>query len=162
MSSRLLAAAVVVLVALACSKADKKVEFPETPPDQVALRFFDLLSKGGKLTTMEAQSMVSTAYMEYDPDDFRRWTSSYSADSRIKVLETILPEKPNERGEWVASVMLEVKTPSSFGDYFTTHSRMNLILDQEANEWKIDFMGDTIDESHFREAPAEARPPGEK
>jgi hypothetical protein len=101
--------------------------------------------------------MVSNARQAVDPDAFRRWTQSFSSDTKVKVVKTILPEKPNDRGEMVAVVMLESETPSTFGGTFTTSSRMHLILDADANEWKIDFLGDTIDESEFKKAPADVK-----
>lgn len=140
-----------------CTSKEEKVQFPETSPEEVVLRFYELLAAGGKLTTKEAQSMVSTHYMEFDPNDFRKWTRDFNSECKIKIIDTVLPTGPNENGMWVAEVNMEVMTPSSFGDYFTTHSKMHLILDRASHEWKIDFMGDTIDEDHYRKAPAEAK-----
>jgi len=121
------------------------------------MKFFDLLAQSGKLTNREALTMLSSSRQEINQDSFRRWTESFSSDTKVKVVKTILPEKPNDRGEMVAVVMLEAESPSTFGGTFTTTSRMHLILDEEANEWKIDYMGDTIDESEFKKAPADVK-----
>jgi len=144
------------LFASGCTKAPEK-KTPKIPPGQVVTKFFALLAENGKLTNREALTMISNSHQEINQDSFRRWTESFSSDTKIKVVKTILPEKPNDRGEMVAVVLLEAETPSSFGGTFTTTSRMHLILDEKANEWKIDYLGDTIDESDFKKAPAEAK-----
>jgi hypothetical protein len=139
-----------------CTK-EQTGKFPQTPPDKVVERFYDLLAEGGKLANREALMMVSTKYRSLGTDNFRKWTQSFNKETKFKVVETVLPAKPNGSGDWVAAVKLEVKTPSKFGDYFTTTSRVNLILDKEENKWKIDFMADSIDESEFLNAPEDAR-----
>jgi len=140
----------------ACSKKEG-VEFPKTSPEEVVTRFFSLLAEGGKITTKEAQGMVSTKYGELDPNDFRRWTRDFSAESKIKVTGVLLPKKPNAKGDWIARVNLEVQTPSTFGGYFTTTSKIHCILDETSKSWKIDFMADTINEDSYRSAPTEAK-----
>ncbi len=158
LSSKLLITAVSLSLAFAaCSKKKEKTGLPSTPPGQVVLRFFDLLAEGGKLTTKEAMKMISDKYTHLDLNIFRKWTQNYSGESKIKVLETIIPKEKNKSGDIVAMVKLEVLTPSMFGGDFKSTSRMNLILDEEANEWKIDFLADTIDEASFLKAPKEAR-----
>ncbi len=144
------------LLAGGCSKAPEKKE-PKMPPGQVVTKFFDLLAENGKLTNREAFTMLSGARQEISQDSFRRWTESFSGDTKVRVVKTILPEKPNDRGEMIAVVMLEAETPSTFGGTFTTTSKMHLILDEETNEWKIDYIGDSIDESDFKNAPADAK-----
>ena len=103
--------------------------------------------------------MVSTKYRGLDPNDFRKWTDTYNRDSKISIMETVVPVAPDSKGDMVAKVIMEVQTPSTFGDYFSTTSNVNLILDKDSNEWKIDFMADTIDESEYLNAPAEANSP---
>jgi len=154
--SFLLFSFVFCLITSGCTKTLEK-KTPKTPPGQVVLKFFDLLAAGGKLSNREALTMLSNARQEINQDSFRRWTESFSPDTKIKIVKTILPKKPNDRGEIVAVVLLESEIPSSFGGTFTTTSRMHLILDEEANEWRIDYMGDTIDESDFKKAPADAK-----
>ncbi|MFQ5430977.1 MAG: hypothetical protein ACE5EN_00555 [Nitrospinota bacterium] len=133
------------------------VKLPDKPPAEVVARFYGLLAEGGKLSIREALTMASTRFRVMDQNDFRRWTESFSKETKYKVLETHLPTAPTKDGDWIASVTLEVKTPSTFEDYFITTSKVHLILDKENNEWKIDFMGDSVDESDFLNAPAEAR-----
>ncbi len=148
-----------MVVGFACSKKNKYSgeNFPEIPPDRVVEKFYNLISEGGKLTTKEALLLVSTRYREYSLSEFRRSTESYSSETRFTVIKTIMPTDPDKDGNWIAVTKLEVKTPSSFGDYFTTTSQVNLILDQFDNKWKIDFRGDSIYEEDFKSAPAEAR-----
>lgn len=106
---------------------------------------------------MEALKMVSTKYSEVSPDNFRKWTENYTNDTVFKVKETAISKEPNSKGDTVASVMIEVQNPSKFGGTFATTSQINLILDEKRNEWKIDFMADTINEEQYRNLPAEAR-----
>ncbi len=136
------------IVFIGCTKPQAK--FPEAKPEEVASRFFKLLADGGRLSNQEAFKMVSTKYGVMDIDSFRKWTENYgTAQSKIKVLQAVLPAKPNKSGDWIAVVKLEVNTPSIFDANFKTSSQVNLILDQKANEWQIDFNADTIDESTF-------------
>ena len=139
-----------------CEKSESEFEFPDTPPDQVVLRFFDLLGKGGKLTSKEALQMVSARHSTLNPNSFRKWTQDFSEDSKVKITKTIMPKSRNKNGDFVASVLLETTIPSMFEDSFTSTSRMNLILDEDSNEWKIDFTADTINEESFLKAPADA------
>jgi len=145
-----------IVLSYGCAK-EKSNRFPDTPPGKVVEHFYELLGEGGKLSSREALTMVSTRYRALDADNFRKWTQSYNSEARFEVIETALPTKPDKNGDWVAVVKLEVKTPSMFGDHFTTTSKINLILDKDVNRWKIDFMADAIDESEFLNAPAEAK-----
>ena len=138
-----------------CSK-EKSASFPEVPPDKVVERFYELLGDGGRLSNREAQRMVSTKYGDLNLDNFRKWTERFDSKTKLVVVKTVLPTAPGKNGDWIATVQLEVKTPSSFGDYFTTRSKVNLILDEKENQWKIDFMANTTDESHFLAEPADA------
>lgn len=139
-----------------CTKTETG-KLPDTPPAKVVERFYGLIAEGGKLSNREALMMVSTKYRVMDQNNFRRWTESFNKETKYKVLETNLPSAPDKNGHWIASVKLEVRTPSSFGDYFSTTSQVNLILDKEKNMWKVDFMADSIDESDFLNAPADAK-----
>jgi len=156
----LLMAAIIAVTAVACSKGASSKK-PATPPDQVVTKFFELLSEGGKLTNLEALKMVSGKYTDVNPDNFRRWTDNYTKETSFKTKEVIIQKEPNSKGDMVAMVKMEVQSPSTFGGTFTTTSQMNLILDEKTNEWKIDFLAETIDEDQFRKMPAEARLPAE-
>lgn len=148
----------VVLVLFSGCAGEKKnaVKLPDTSPEEVIVKFFDLLQGRGRLASEAAFRMVSQKYGNADPQTFRKWTERYSLGSEIKPVETIISGEPNKKGDWIASVKLEISTPSMFGDAFKTISRMNLILDQDTGEWKIDFFAETIDEEGFRTAPGEA------
>lgn len=156
----LLKSSIVVVLSLVflwgCTK-DKQRKFPETTPDKVVMQFFELLSTGGKLSTREALQMVSNKYGALNTDTFRRWTQDFNAESKIKIVNVKLPDKPNKNGDYVAVVKMEIHTPSMFGGSFTTHSQINMLLDDKDNKWKIDFLAHTIDEEDFLKAPAEAR-----
>jgi len=142
-----------------CTKS-KQAKFPETSPAEVTTRFFRLLADGGRLTAKEAQKMVSTKYGVMNEDNFRKQTENFgSAKSKIKVVNTTLPQSASKKGDWIAVVNLEVETPSMFSDTFKSTSQINLILDEKANEWKVDFAGDTIDDAGFKSAPQEAKAP---
>jgi hypothetical protein len=144
----------------ACSKGSNSQK-PTTPPDQAVTKFFGLISEGGKLTNLEALKMVSTKYTDVNPDNFRRWTENYTKETSFKIKETIIAKEPNSKGDMLAMVKMEVQTPSTFGGTFSTTSQINLILDEKTNEWKIDFLAETIDEEQFRKMPAEAKLPAE-
>lgn len=155
---KIIAASVIVCGAFlgACQKEEAKPKAPEKTPEQVVIRFFELLATGGKLTLKEAHQMISNRHGEVDANTFRKWTQDYSAKTKIKIRETVMPDRPNKSGDYVATVKMDVLTPSSFGGDFTTSSQMNLILDEDENVWKIDFLAETVDEEDFRKAPKEA------
>ena len=156
-----IAAAVILPLALLAgcdARGPAAAPTPQRSPEETVMRFFTLLSEGGKLTTMEAYRMVSARYGEIDPDQFRKWTQDFTGEARVKVTRVAVADKPNAKGDMVAALDLEVSTPSLFDEPLVTTSKMNLILDPASHEWKIDFMADTIDETVFKAAPAEARP----
>ncbi len=135
-----------------CTKGNAP-NFPEKSPAEVATVFFKLLQDPGRLSNQEALRMVSTKYIELSPASFRKWTENFgSSESKIKIVGTTLPKARTKSGDWVATVDLEIKTPSMFGDYFTSTSKLNLILDEKEKEWKVDFVADTIDETQFMTA----------
>ncbi len=130
---------------------------PEMTPEQVVLRFYSLVKDGGKLSVKEAFTMVSEKYSQIDPNTFRKWTQDFDPKSEVKIVDTIIADKPNENGDIVATVKLDVLTVSSFGGKFASSSKMNLILNEEENKWELDFIAQTIDEKDFRSAPKDAR-----
>lgn len=145
-----------LVVSVGCDQKSAN-KLPATPPDQVVMRFFDLLSEGGKLTNKEAHQMISARYGDVDPDTFRRWTENFDNRSKVTITETKIADTPDKNGEIIATVLMKIATPSLFGGEFTTTSRMNLLLDKERNVWRIDFLAQTIDEEAYRNGPAEAR-----
>lgn len=135
-----------------CTKSNAP-NFPEKSPAEVATIFFKLLQDPGRLSNQEALKMVSTKYVELSPASFRKWTENFgTSELKIKIVGTTLPKARTKSGDWVATVNLEIKTPSLFGDYFTSTSKLNLILDEKEKEWKVDFVADTVDESQFMKA----------
>ena len=147
---------IAAFVAVGCDRSTK-FTFPEVPPDKVVVKFFELLGEGGKLTNREALHMVSDRNSGISQDNFRRWTENYSKETKLTIIKTTLPEKRSSNGDWIAQVELEVNTPSLFGGFFTTSSKINLILDEKTNSWKIDFLAETLEEDGYRALPAEAR-----
>ncbi|VAX17218.1 hypothetical protein MNBD_NITROSPINAE01-1125 [hydrothermal vent metagenome] len=147
---------VACLIPACTSKKNDEMKFPEKTPKQVVTQFFELLANRGRLNNQEAFTMVSKQYIELDQNNFRKWTENLNPDSKITVAKTILPTGPNKHGVWVATVKLNVSTPSMFGDSFSTTSKINVILDTQSNEWEIDFLGDTIDDADYQKMPAEA------
>ncbi|MBI3581764.1 MAG: hypothetical protein HY098_06780 [Nitrospinae bacterium] len=149
----LLATALVGIVTLTGCTKGKAPTFPEKSPAEVATTFFKLLQDQGRLSNQEALKMVSTKYIELNPDSFRKWTENFGTSaSKIKVVGTTLPMARTKSGDWVATVNLEIKTPSLFGDFFTSTSKLNLILDEKEKEWKVDFVADTVDETQYMTA----------
>jgi len=134
----------------ACTNGSKTSGKPQKSPDVVVTEFFKLLADGGRLANQEAQKMIANKYGEIAPDVFRKWTRGYSPESKISVVETLQSKEKTKDGDLLALVKLKIETPSIFGDPFVSSSSINLILDEETNSWKIDFLAQTIDESEFR------------
>jgi len=158
-ASLALVIAAAIVLAAGCSRTEKPAgKLPATPPDQVVIKFFSLLGQGGKLTLKEAHQMVTDKFGPVDEDSFRKWVQDFDKDTKIKIVETKLPSEKSKGGFYIASVKMEVAIPSMFGDPFISPSQMNLILDEKTNEWKIDFLANSIDkELEYKKAPAEAK-----
>jgi hypothetical protein len=152
----------ICVIAIGFVGCTKKQSFPETTPEMVVERFYQLIADGGKTSNREALTMVSDKYRGIEANNFRTWTDSLNTKSTIEILETVLPEEKTADGFWVASVKLLIEIPSSFGDTYTTTSTMNCIFHEDDDAWKIDFMGDTIHEDQFLDAPVDAMVPEEE
>jgi len=148
-----------VLALAACTSKEPEMKTPATPPDQVVLKFYSLLAQGGKLTLKEAHGMLTSKFGPVDPDSFRKWVQDFDTETKIKIIETKIPNGKAKGGLYIATVKMEVATPSVFGDAFISTSQTNLILDEKTNEWKIDFLAETNKyEIDYKNAPLEANP----
>jgi len=106
----------------------------------------------------EAHQMLTDRFGPVDPNSFRKWVQEFEKGTKIKILETQTPKEKTKGGFFLAIVKMEVATPSIFGEPFISTSQMNLVLDEKTNEWKIDFLAQTIDyENEFKKAPVEAK-----
>lgn len=148
---------VALVTCLAACDTSTKTSTPTDTPEKVILRFFSLLADGGKLSNREALTMISTAYGPVNPDSFRRWTEKFTNETKIKVVSTDVAKVKNKHDDLVATVNLEVLTPSIFGGDFATTSTIHLILDEKTNNWKIDFLALSVNEDSFKKEPAEAK-----
>jgi len=158
LSSKLpITAFLIFLVTASCTSKKEETVLPSTAPGKVVLRFFDLISEGGKLTTMEAMKLISPKTSRVDQNTFRKWTQEFSKESKIKIIETIIRKQRDKDGFLMASVKMEVLSPSIFGGDFKSTSNMNLILNEEENKWEIDFLAQTVNEDNFLKAPKDAR-----
>ncbi len=158
LSSKLPIAGVLIFLATAgCTSKKEEAVLPPTTPDQVVVRFFDLISEGGKLTTMEAMKMISAKTSRIDLNTFRKWTQEFNKESKVKIVETVIRKQRSKEGDLMAHVRMEVLSPSIFGGDFKSTSSMNLILNEEANKWEIDFLAQTVNEDDFLKAPKDAR-----
>ncbi|HEB71727.1 MAG TPA: hypothetical protein ENI77_03805 [Nitrospirae bacterium] len=144
-------------MATGCTSKKEETVLPATTPDKVVLRFFDLISEGGKLTNMEAMKLISAKTSRVDQNTFRKWTQEFSKESKIKVVKTVINKKRDGDGYLIANVSMEVMSPSVFGGDFKSTSSMNLILNEEAHKWEIDFLAQTVNEDDFLKAPKDAR-----
>jgi len=148
----------VALALGSCTSKEEEKKAPAMSPEQVVLKFYSLLAQGGKLTLKEAHGMVSSKFGPVDPDAFRKWVQDFEKGTKIKVIDTIMPKEKNKGGLYVATVKMEVATPSVFGDAFISTSQMNLVLDEKANEWKIDFLAETnVYENDYKNGPLEVK-----
>jgi len=152
----------ICVIAFGHAACSQKQSFPEATPELVVERFYKLLADGGKTSNREALTMVSDKYRGIDANNFREWTESFNTKSTIEIIETIMPNEKTADGFWLASVKLIIEIPSSFGDTYTTTSTMNCIFHEDEDAWKIDFMGDTIMEDEFLDAPVNAVAPEEE
>jgi len=115
---------------------------PAEAPEEVVKKFYAYIKEGGPTTLNEAYRMCDLRPGTLEEGRFKDTVSKYPKDLEVKVLGTAIDDKKN-----LAVVTIECKTASSFGGYMTTTTDLNLTLDKEDKAWKIDFMGDTYEES---------------
>lgn len=135
---------VIGLLASGCGKTSK---LPAEGPEDVVKKFYAYVKEGGPTTIGEAYKLCSTKYYKQPEDRFRDIVSKYSKDMKVNIISSkIMKDR--------AVVKIESKSPSAFGGDFVQESDINLDLDEKTNSWKIDFTGETIDNS--KEAPKSA------
>lgn len=115
---------------------------PAEAPEEVVKKFYAYVKEGGPTTLNEAYRLCDLRPGTLDEGRFKETVTKYPKDLEVKVLGTTIDDKKN-----IAVVSIECKTASSFGGYMTTTSDLNLSLDKETKSWKIDFVGDTYEES---------------
>jgi len=115
---------------------------PAEAPEDVVERFYAYIKEGGPTTLNEAYRLCDLRSGSLDEGRFKDTVSKYPQDLEVKILGTSYDDKKN-----IAIVSIECKTASSFGGYLTTTTDLNLSLDKEAKAWRIDFLGDTYDET---------------
>ncbi len=149
--SKKLIGLVLIAFLIGCSLHPQKL--PTETPEKVVDKFFKLLAEGGPSSLAEARKMVSDKYYNLSEDNFKKWVESYPATAEIKNLQSnIIKGKKNEM---IAQVTLEYSVPSDFGGAFTSKSKMNLILDNKSNTWKIDFLAETLPEDQYKSETGE-------
>lgn len=132
----LVSIALIAVFFTGCSKAVK----PSEGPEEVVKKFYSYIKEGGPTTLTEAYRLVDAKAVE--EESFRRTVSSYPRDLDVKVLKSTIEDVKKR-----AVVTIEYSMESSFGGHMTTSTDINLKLDEAAKAWKIDFTGDTYDES---------------
>ncbi|MBI3397691.1 MAG: hypothetical protein HY026_00375 [Deltaproteobacteria bacterium] len=133
-----------IAVLSGCSKMSNQ---PAESPEDVVKKFYAYIKEGGPTTLGEAYKLCSSKYYKLPDDRFKDIASKYSKDMQVNIKDSkIMKDK--------AVVKIECKVPSAFGGDFVQESDVNLDLDEKTNSWKIDFTGETIDNS--KEAPKSA------
>lgn len=131
--------AIIMLFAAGCKSKEAK---PAVSPEEVVKKFYAYIKEGGPTTLNEAYRLCDLRPGTLEEGRFKDTVAKYPKDLEVKVLGTTIDDKKN-----IAVVTIECKTASSFGGYMTTTTDLNLSLDKEEKAWKIDFMGDTYEES---------------
>lgn len=122
----------------ACSRGVKPAESPE----EVVRKFYAYVKEGGTTTLGEAYRLIDAKGGRVDEDSFKKTVSSYPKDMDVKVVGSAIDGKSDR-----AVVTIEYRTESAFGGYMVSKTDVNLKLDREAKAWRIDYAGETYDES---------------
>lgn len=131
--------AVIMLFSAGCKSNEVK---PAESPEEVVKKFYSYIKEGGPTTLNEAYRLCDLRPGTLDESRFKETVTRYPKDLEVKILGTAIDDKKN-----IAVVSIECRTASSFGGYLTTTTDLNLSLDKEAKAWKIDFVGDTYEET---------------
>ena len=148
MYKKLFSLSFIIILALIGGCSFHQQKLPKETPEKVVDRFFKLLAEGGPSSLAEARKMVSDKYFFPTEYQFKTWVEAYPANSEIKNLKSNILSKSGK--DVIVQVTLEYAVPSEFGGSFTSTSKMNLILDDKTNSWKIDFTAETLPEESYK------------
>lgn len=132
-----------IITALGCGKVSKQ---PAESPEEVIKKFYAYIKEGGPTTLGEAYKLCSSKHYKISEDRFKDIVSKYSKDMKVNIINSkVMKDR--------AVIKIECKVPSAFGGDFVQESDVNLDLDEKTNTWKIDFTGETQEQSK-EETPA--------
>lgn len=144
--ARIAICAVIAIAVL--SGCGKRTNQPAESPEDVVKKFYAYVKEGGPTTLGEAHKLCSTKYYKLPEDRFRDIVSKYSKDMKVNVIDSkIMKDK--------AVVKIECRVPSAFGGDFVQESDVHLDLDEKTNSWKIDFTGETQEDTRGERSGAE-------
>lgn len=122
-------------------KQDKPL--PQQTPEAVVGQFYEYISeskiRGGTLLVREAFKLTSGKQTRYGQAKFLEVINRYPAGFNATII------KSDIQGQH-AEVTIEYDMASAFGGAYKVDAVIPLIVDDEANAWKIDFRGDTDDQ----------------
>ena len=111
----------------------------------VAEKFYEYISeakiRGGTMLINEAYKLTDGAQSRTNRALFLEVVNRYPSGFKVDIIDSTV-------GEDHAVVMIEYQLSSSFGGIITMRDPVHLNVDAESNTWKIDFRGDTDDQSH--------------
>lgn len=131
---------VLFLLLLPAGCGEKRIT-PSEKPEDVVKKFYAFIKEGGPTTLTEAYKLVDSRN-NVDEGSFKQTVSNYPKDMDVKVVKSTVNDEKD-----IAVVTIEYRTESSFGGYITTNTDVNLTLDKEKRAWKIDFAGDSYEET---------------
>ncbi len=133
---------------------DQEKPQPAISAATVVEKFYEYISeakiRGGSMLINEAYKLTDGAQSRTDQALFRQVVSKYPSGFKVDIVDSTVSKNH-------AVVMIEYLIPSSFGDAIAIRSPVHLNVDAKSNTWKVDFRGDTDDQS--REKIAKAQQP---
>ncbi|MEE9614302.1 MAG: hypothetical protein V3W31_05020 [Thermodesulfobacteriota bacterium] len=131
---------ILLIAALSVVSCGKGGVEPTETPEEVVARFYAYVEEGGTTTLGEAYRLISKKHYEMHEDIFKNMVKEYPKGMDVKIIGSTVEDG-------VAVVTIEYRVASMFNDYFITQTDINLEMDEESNSWKIDFTGETYDET---------------
>ncbi len=141
----LLASLLMAVVGFAAiNYSDREKPQPTESAILVVEKFYELISeakiRGGTMLISEAYKLTDGAQTQTAHALFLEVVNRYPSGFKVEVVDSVVQERH-------AVVTIEYRLPTSFGDVITIRTPVHLNVDEQSNIWKVDFRGDTDDQS---------------
>ncbi len=124
----------------------KEQEKPQPVLSAVSVveKFYEYVSeakiRGGSMLIREAYKLTDGAQTRTDQALFLEVVSKYPSGFKVDIIDSTVLKNH-------AVVTIEYQLSSSFGGAIAIRNPVHLNLDTKSNTWKVDFRGDTDDQS---------------
>jgi hypothetical protein len=128
----------------AINLGSREQPLPDVSAVTVVEKFYEYISeakiRGGSLLINEAYKLTDGAQSRTDRALFLGIVNRYPPGFKADVIGSEIKDRH-------AVITIEYRMPTSFGGVYNVRTRIHLNVDQASNTWKLDFRGDSDDQS---------------